>query len=203
LLAYQLGLSVASGQPFLGHFPVCQGRVLYLALAENFQQIRGRTLRLLSGLDYPSDFLFAFKWSPLRTSGLADLEDTLATLTKTRLLIIDPLELLLPTQSVPGFKARFPVMPVREPGFFLPLRELAERYRLAILLLHHVSEDWPDRNDLLAGPSLNGFTNASVCNLLLSAPRHSVDALLHIAGPQVQERRMALLFNEQWDCMNA
>src|SRR5258708_35313705 len=42
LLANQLGLSVATGTPFLAQFAVRQGGVLYLALAEDVQQVRER-----------------------------------------------------------------------------------------------------------------------------------------------------------------
>lgn len=199
LLAHQLGLSVASGLPFLARFPVCQGRVLYLALAETFQQVRGRTLRLLRNQEYPASFTVALKWSPFRACGLADLEDTIITLGDARVIIVDPLEFLVPLPAAPGQRAHQSGSPAREPGFFLPLRELAARYHLAILLLHHLPEDWPvNRADLLAGVSPTGLTPASACNLLLMPVPGSGKSTLHIAGAQVEEQRLELRLDGEW-----
>jgi hypothetical protein len=199
LLASQLGLSVASGQSFLDVFPVCQGPVLYLALAEHFHHIRGRALRLLGGQKQPEQFTYALKWSPFRASGLADLEDTLMSLGNARLIIVDPLEFLVTLPNVPHAKARQPGNPAREPGFFLPLRDLATRYRVAILLLHHLPEDWPaGRADPLAGAGPLGLTPASTCNLLLTPDAQAGRGVLRVAGEQVEERCFALGQAEQW-----
>jgi RecA-family ATPase len=57
--AYQLGLCVATGEPFLG-FPVRQGRVLYYDLENGREEIIqvGRSLRGHLGISaFPSDFL--------------------------------------------------------------------------------------------------------------------------------------------------
>ncbi|HEX7736397.1 MAG TPA: AAA family ATPase, partial [Ktedonobacteraceae bacterium] len=80
LLANQLGLSVATGAPFLRRFPTRQGRVLYLALAESDVHVRGRARGLLNDQSSPDTFHVAFQWSPFRQGGLADLEDTIARL---------------------------------------------------------------------------------------------------------------------------
>jgi hypothetical protein len=205
LLANQLGLSVAMGLPFLERFRVRQGRVLYLALAEDFQQVRGRAVRLLQhGQGSLANFIVALKWSALRSHGLADLEDTIPQLDGLRLIIIDPLEFLLPTPQNTTYRTRQLVLPTREPSFFLPLRELAAHYRLAILLLHHLPEDWPaNRSDPLAGPSPTGLTPASACNLLLTSTAGAGNSMLHIAGSQVQERRLLLAYDGargQWRC---
>jgi hypothetical protein len=198
LLASQLGLSVASGQPFLDLFPVRQGPVLYLALAEHFRHIQGRALRLLGSQKLPEEFTYALKWSPFRASGLADLEDTLMSLGKARLIIVDPLEFLV-TPPAPHARTRQGNASAREPGFFLPLRELAARYQVAILLLHHLPEDWPSsRADLLAGPGPLGLTPASACNLLLIPEGRPGRGSLHIAGAQVEEQRLSLANAGQW-----
>ncbi|HET8841086.1 MAG TPA: AAA family ATPase [Ktedonobacteraceae bacterium] len=198
LLANQLGLSVATGTPFLDLFPVHQGQVVYLALAENRQQIRGRAVRLLNGQGGPTNFTVALKWAPFRESGLADLEDLLTTLSETRLIIVDPLELVLPLQPNQGYRARQHSQPVREPGFFLPLRELATRYSLSILLLHHLSEEWSaNRSDPLAGLTPTGLTPASACNLLLTSTGRPHESLLHIAGSQIAERHLMLTCDPQ------
>ncbi len=204
LLANQLGLSVASGTPFLEHFPVCQGHVLYLALGEGLLNVRSRAARLLHEQEQPATFDLAMQWSPLRQNGLADLEDTVALLTNPRLIVIDPLEFVLPLQTnqPQNYRVRQSNVPLQDLHFFIPLRELAMRYKLGILLLHHLPDDWPtNRRDPLAGMSANGLTAASVCNLLLTPAREAGTCTLHIAGTEVEERRLTLEFDAklgQW-----
>lgn len=206
LLANQLGLSVATGVPFLGRFPVRQGRVLYLALAESVVQARGRAVSLLHSRDYPANFDLAFQWLPFRQGGLADLEDTLASLVEPRLVIVDPLEFVQPLRGDPGhgnnYRMRQSNWTENTLAFFLPLSELAARYGLAILLLHHLPEEWPaTRRDPLAGLSPTGLTTASACNLLFTSTSDALTGELHIAGAQVPERRLLLAFeiaSRQW-----
>lgn len=201
LLAHQLGLSVATGSAFLSRFPVQQGRVLYLALTENFQQVCSRATRLLRGQRGASAFTVALKWASFRENGLADLEDAVTALADTRLIIVDPLELVLPLQPATSYRMRQPMLIAREPGFFLPLRELAMRYHMSILLLHHLAEEWSARlADPLAGSSSTGLTSASACNLLLMPTNRSDSYTLQIAGSQIEERRLTLTLNTQQGC---
>ncbi len=204
LLANQLGLSVASGMPFLGHFPVCQGHVLYLALGEGLLNVRSRAERLLREQEQPATFDLAMQWSPFRQNGLADLEDTVALLDNPRLIVIDPLEFVLPLQSntPQNYRVRQAQVPLQDLHFFIPLRELAARYNLAILLLHNLPDDWPtNRRDPLAGMSPNGLTSASTCNMVLTPAREVGTSTLHIAGTDVEEQRLSLAFDAhlgQW-----
>lgn len=204
LLANQLGLSVASGLPFLGHFPVCQGHVLYLALGEGLLNVRSRAQRLWREQEQPAPFDLAMQWSPFRQNGLADLEDTVALMTNPRLIVIDPLESVLPLQSsMPqNYRVRQAPVPLQDLHFFIPLRELAARYNLGILLLHTLPDDWPaNRRDPLAGMSPNGLTSASACNLVLTPAREIGTSILHIAGTDVEERHLSLAFDAcqgQW-----
>lgn len=206
LLANQLGLSIATGIPFLKKFPVRQGQILYLALAESSIHVRGRAVNLLNDRRYPDNFHLAFQWSPFRQGGLADLEDTIASLDEPRLIIVDPLEFVQPLRNETGYgygsRSRYNSPPDAMLTFFLPLRELAARYDLAILLLHHLPEDWPaNRRDPLAGLSPTGLTAASACNLLLTPRSDTRTCELHIAGLNVAERRLALVHDStsgQW-----
>lgn len=200
LLANQLGLDLAAGLSFLGHFALNRGRVLYLALAESAIQVSSRARTLLSGESYPDNFHFAFQWLPFRQGGLADLEDTIASLDGLRLVIVDPVEFVQPLRVDAGFggayRAREPRAPESAQAFFLPLSQLARRYGLAILLLHHLPDDWPaNRRDPLAGLSPTGLTPASVCNLLLTPTADPCSCALHFAGPGVPERRLRLAFD--------
>jgi hypothetical protein len=209
LLANQLGLSVACGTPFLNHFPTRQGHVLYLALSESLLNVRSRAERLLHEQEQPATFDLAMQWSPFRQNGLADLEDTVALLTNPRLIVVDPLEFVLPLQAnqPQGYRVRQTNVPLQDLHFFIPLRELAARYNLAILLLHHLPDDWPtNRRDPLAGMSANGLTAASSCNLVLTPAREAGSSTLHIAGTDMEERRLDLTYDArlgQWKYLEA
>ena len=205
LLANQLGLDVAVGRPFLGHFPLSRGRVLYLALAESALQVRRRARTLLDEEDCPENFYLAFQWLPLRQGGLADLEDTIGSLEGLRLVIVDPVEFVQPLRADPalsgGYRPREQRMTEVATGFFLPLNQLALRYKLAILLLHHLPEDWPvNRRDPLAGLSPTGLTPASACNLLLTPGANPCACALHFAGPGVLEQCLPLTFDYAQGC---
>ncbi len=205
LLANQLGLDVAAGRPFLGRFPLKRGRVLYLALAESAVQVRGRARTLLNEATCPDTFHFAFRWLPFRQGGLADLEDTLVSLAGLRLVIVDPVEFVQPLRPESGlsggYRAREPRAPETTPAFFLPLNQLATRHNLAILLLHHLPDDWPaNRRDPLAGLSPTGLTPASACNLLLTPTADPGTCALHFAGPTVPEQRLRLAFDSARGC---
>ncbi len=195
LLASQLGLSVAAGLPFLKRFPAYQGHVLYLALAEDARRIRGRVMRLIYEQVCPNSFTLAFKWSPLRTSGLADLEDTLLALGDVRLVVIDPFMRLLPQPPTPNYRGRQASPTLAEPGFFLPLRELTTRFHLALLLLHHLPND--NHLDPLVGPSPTGLTPVSASNLLFTPGTCTSCATLHVASAKVEEKKLALTLDEQ------
>lgn len=198
LLANQLGLNVASGTPFLHRYPVCQGRVLYLALAESSVQVRGRALNLLNQQRSPEAFHLAFQWSPFRQGGLADLEDTIASLEGLRLVIIDPLEFVQPLRHESSVASRWRQASFSETAlsFFVPLREIAARYKLALLLLHHlVDERAHHQRDPLAGLSPTGLTAASACNLLMSPRADAQRCELHLAGVHVAERRLHLVYD--------
>lgn len=205
LLANQLGLSVANGTPFLEHFPARQGHVLYLALSEGMMSVRSRTTRLLREQEYPEAFDLALHWSPFRQHGLADLEDTLARLVNPLLVIVDPLEYVLPLhtgQPAQNYRVRHMNAPLQDLHFLIPLRELATYYHLSILLLHHLPDDWPaNRRDPLAGMSPNGLTAASACNLVLMPAREPEICTLHIAGFNMEELRLSLTLDTrlgQW-----
>ncbi len=200
----RLGMSVATGLPFLQRFPTPPGRVLYLALAESVVQVRSRATSLLDEQVYPNNFHLAFQWSPFRQHGLADLEDVIVELDGLRLVIVDPLEFVLPLRTEPasGYRIRQAVDAALT--FFLPLRELAARYNLAILLLHHLPDDWPtNRRDPLAGTGRTGLTSASACNLVLTSTGDPYTGTLHLAGANVPERRLRLALDNsgrQWVC---
>ena len=119
--AYQLGLCVATGKPFLG-FPVQQGRVLYFDGENGLEQIKGITDSLCTFLGIegcPPDFL-------VRTdeTGIADA----AKSENPSLIIVDTLRALYPDAERSNDEMA---------RLLNELRLVGRRDGSAILLLHH------------------------------------------------------------------
>jgi hypothetical protein len=119
--AYQLGLCVATGQPFLG-FPVQQGRVLYFDGENGLEQIKGISDSLCNYLrieECPENFL-------VRTdeTGIANAAKRL----KPSLVIVDTLRALYPDAERSNDEMA---------RLLNDLRLVARKERSAILLLHH------------------------------------------------------------------
>src|SRR5260370_41601448 len=53
-LSHHLGLSVATGQPFLAHFLPKKGSVLYLALEDSIRRLKSRSRKIMAGMGIAS-----------------------------------------------------------------------------------------------------------------------------------------------------
>jgi hypothetical protein len=122
--AYQLGLCVASGKPFLDS-PVQQGRVLYFDMENGREEILqvGRSLCTYLGIEaFPKNFLIRSDEAHMT---LADA----AAQFKPALVIVDTLRPFRPDAEKTN----------DEMGKFQQeLKAIARKERCAILLLHHV-----------------------------------------------------------------
>ena len=120
-LAYQLGLCVATGKPFLG-FPVQRGRVLYFDGENGLDQIKsiGESLcRFLQIQDYPTEFLVRNG-----ETGIAEA----AKHYNPSLIIVDTLRALYPDAERSNDEMA---------RLLNDLRAISRRTRSSILLLHH------------------------------------------------------------------
>jgi hypothetical protein len=129
--AYQLGLCVASGRPFLNR-AVSQGRVVYFDL-ENGQnsivQMSGSICDFLKVDRYPADFLV------LNHNGnVPSLAKTIENY-KPALVIVDTLRALHPESEKNDAMAKF----------LSETRKIARENHCAILLLHHVRKPGGER----------------------------------------------------------
>jgi hypothetical protein len=123
--AYQLGICVATGKPFLGH-PVRQSPVLYYDMENGRQQILelGRGLcRHLEIEPFPSDFLIFPNDRDRMPVGEA------IPRYKPGLVIIDPLRAFAPEAEMDNSDMA---------DLLETLRSWAREHHCAILLLHHI-----------------------------------------------------------------
>jgi hypothetical protein len=137
-LAYQLGLCVAAGIPFLGMETV-QGPVVYADYENGLQEsqeLRGQLVRFLEVPEAPKDFLV---WTPDHDgTGSISIEGVCQG--KPSLLIVDSMR-----SHDPHFER------TEHAGEQMKhLNTLARRYGVAILIIHHVKK--PGENGV---PSLD------------------------------------------------
>lgn len=134
-LALHAGLCVSTGQPFLGRFPVAQGRVLYLDLEGTQRRIKKRTRAMLGVnlVDWPSNFHIFTEW-PQGDDGLRELELWFRDYPDTKLVVTDVMA-----------SFRRPMEP-KEPYYqydretVKPINDLVERHDCANILVHHLNK---------------------------------------------------------------
>jgi AAA domain len=157
--AYQLGLCVASGTPFLGH-AVRKARVLYYDLENGLNDVVKVDENLRSHLGIPErhpDFLV------FPNDGEVPRIESAATCNKHGLILIDSLRSLNP--DVESDNARM--------GRFLEkLRTVAREHHCAILLLYHIRKtrdsDAPKSKFLEDTPTLDWLLQASDARALIN-----------------------------------
>ena len=145
--AYQLGLCVAAGIPFLG-MPTEQGLVVYLDYEnplDDSKKLRDQLVRFLELPKVPSDFIVWSAYNPKNENGLALSLDSVCA-GKPRLLIVDSLR-----SHKPDF----------EKGDHCSsemnrLNDLARKYGVAILVIHHIRK--PKTGDGNSVPPLDSDT---------------------------------------------
>jgi RecA-family ATPase len=133
--AYQLGMCVASGKPFLDH-PVKQGRVLYIDLENGREGIIGVTRALLQhlGIAQPmEDFCLLAERDNLH------LLDSILMEHRPALVIVDSLRAFRPDAEE---KPRLAASLLNE------MRDIAKKRQVSFLLIHHIKK--PSENGVPA-----------------------------------------------------
>lgn len=125
--AYQLGMCVASGVPFLSH-PVKQKCVLYIDLENGREGIMGvaRSLVKHLGIDHLPEEL-----SLLRDRVDVNALDEIVAACRPALVIVD---------SLRAYRPEAEDKPKDAAIFLNKLRDIAKKYRTAFLLIHHIKK---------------------------------------------------------------
>ncbi len=184
-----IALAVASGGKALGSIPVEQGNVLYLALEDGQRRLKKR-LELITGNGgvIPEDLDFATTWSRLDDGGLEDLEFWLSEHPNARIIFIDTLKRVRPKDS--GNRQLYD----SDYDAIAPLGDLARKYGVSIVLIHHTrKQDSEDPIDLISG-SL-GLSGSADGVLVLTRARMSVQCKLHVIGRDNEDKELILDWN--------
>ena len=162
-LALWLCLCAAQGKP-LWTFATRPCEVLYLCLEDSFQRIQSRLFDLTE--DAPPTLHFAVMSQQLHNGLVEQIEQFLKEHPQTRLIVIDTLQRI----RAAGNDANPYASDYRDIGV---LKALADKHRIAILLIHHLRKmNDDDPMNMISGTTgLSGATDSNSSSARASAGR--------------------------------
>lgn len=186
-LAFNLAIAVACGGRALGTIKVQQGSVLYLALEDNERRLQSRMVKLLQGGITPHKLDLAIAWQRMGDDalGLTWLTGWIEAHPDARLIVIDTLAKVRPPMGKGASIYEHDYATVQG------LKAIADRYHVAILIVHHVRKGVSDDPlELISGSfGLSGGVDGTI---VLARTRGEADAVLHITGRDVEEKELAM-----------
>lgn len=189
-LALNIALAVALGGKALGHLEVMQGRVLYLDLEGNQRRIQHRVGEVL-GIDvtWPETFHVWTDWVQ-GDECIARLEQWMIIHPDTKLVVIDLLSEVRPPIDPRQNSYQYDRM------FLVELNRFAERYGIAILVIHHTRKAKGD--DVFDEVSGTLGINSAVATMWILSRTNEGTVVLSLSGRDlIHDDPLAL----RWDAM--
>ena len=185
-LALQICLRVAMGES-LWNFTVTSGTVLYLCLEDSFTRIQNRLFDITD--DAPENLRFATMSEVIGDGLESQIEDFLKTYPDTVLIVIDTLQRIRKVSA----DANPYASDYRDIGI---LKQLADKHRIAILLIHHLRKmNDDDPMNMISGTT--GISGATDSNFVLKKDKRSGnDATLYCVGRDIEYRELQLEFDK-------
>ena len=190
-LALDLAVACASGRSVLGSLKPVHGDVLYLALEDGKRRLQRRLDKLLSPFSaaWPQRLTLApmGDWHRADQGGLEDIEAWCASVAKPVLVVIDTLERF--RKPADGKQQLY----AADTQAIASLQNIAIRYGVAILVLHHDRKaEADDPFDTVSGTL--GLTGAADTILILKRQPDG-GVVLHARGRDIEESDTALQFD--------
>ena len=193
-LALWLCLCAARGKP-LWTFATRPCKVLYLCLEDSFQRIQSRLFDLTE--DAPPTLHFAVMSQQLHNGLVEQIEQFLKEHPQTKLIVIDTLQRIRPA----GNDANPYASDYRDIGV---LKALADKHRIAILLVHHLRKmNDDDPMNMISGTT--GLSGATDSNFVLrKSKRRENTATLYCTGRDIEYRELTLERNGEnvWELVS-
>ena len=189
-LAFDLCLSVAAGDEWLGH-KTNQGATLYLALEDGLNRLQARMRTIGDGFTPPPAGCTLAINAPMLNAGLLEfLDGWLAEHPEAKLVCIDTFQKIKPPQgkNENAYGADYRICS--------PLQAWAIQHNICVLLVHHTKKGI-NPGDIFEGVNgSQGLTGTADATLLLSKEnRFDADAVLSVTGRDVEMERYLLHFN--------
>ncbi len=189
-LALDLAIAAASGGALFDAMD-CEHPcdVLYLALEDTDYRLKDRMKRLLCGDKPPSRLHFSTEWPASDQGGLDHLAEWVKDQQGAGMIIIDTLQKIRPaTKKNSGlYESDYAAL--------VPLKKLADEYKIAVVLVHHVRKAKAnDPQETISGSY--GLTGASDTNIVLQRDTSTSNASLYLVGRDVGEANYSLMFDK-------
>lgn len=194
--ALQLAVAVASGRKFLG-FNTKQGDVLYIDLENAPQVARSRLITVLDGAEPPDGLVLINDYSTMNDTFIEDLSEYLEEHKNTSLVIVDVFQRIKKQKKAnqSDYEDIY--------QSFTPLKELASKYGIALVLIMHdrkMNDPTDPFNNVLGSTAIMGASDQML--VIQKKERKSVEATLSVTGRTVQENEYVLRFNKPlWTMM--
>ena len=189
-LAFDLCLSVAAGDEWLGH-ETNQGATLYLALEDGLNRLQRRMKTIGDGFTPPPAGCTLAINAPMLNAGLLEfLDEWLTANPDAKLVCIDTFQKVKPPQgrNENAYGADYRICS--------PLQAWAIQHNICVLLVHHTRKSI-NPGDVFEGVNgSQGLTGTADATLLLSKEnRFAADAVLSVTGRDVEMERYLMHFN--------
>jgi len=183
--ALDIALAVAAGGRALGGIAVEPGGVLYLALEDGPRRVADR-MRLLLGTEPASERFHCFTDWPKGTDAARAAWQWCTDHPGIRLLVVDTLARVRPPRTKGGNGYD------EDTAALIPWQKLAERFKVAVALVHHDRKagDGGDFIDAVSGT--HGLAGVADTTLVLDRARMEDYGRLRLTGRDVQERELVL-----------
>jgi RecA-family ATPase len=185
-----IAIAIAAGRFTLGQLKPVQGDVLYLALEDGPRRLQRRITKLLPSFSgsWPSSFKIATEWPRADQGGLDDIEHWLRAAKTPRLVTIDTLAQFRKLSNGRG------QVYADDYAAIAGLQKLAQKYDIAIIIVHHDRKaEADDVFDTISG----SLGLSAAADTLLIMKRQSGSVTLHVRGRDVEETELALQFSKE------
>lgn len=185
-----LGLSIASGMPFLDRTTNRAG-VMYLALEDSENRLQDRMNKILGGAIPPKNLHYVTKAPNLDNGLLDELDETLKQHPDIKLIIVDTLQKI--RGRAQGRESAYD-QDYREMG---ALKEFMDNHGVSVLFVHHTRKmkDPDDPFNMISGTQ--GIMGAAdTAFTLLKAKREDEEATLSVTGRDVEQTSEILRFDK-------
>lgn len=179
-LVLDFAICVAAGLPAFTSITTYHSPVLYLALEDNQRRLQSRMRSLLGADHAPNDLVYVTKWRTLDDGGLDDIEQWVLRNPGCKLVIIDTFAKVRGQPD--GRKGIYQ----QDYSDIAPLKMLADRLDICILLVHHTRKmDASDVFDLVSGST--GIVGAADSLLVLERKRSELIGKLSVTGRDIKD----------------
>jgi AAA domain/IclR helix-turn-helix domain len=186
-MAANLAIAIATGGRALGVVDVEQGDVLYLALEDNARRLQRRLDQMIPFDLKPERLHFATECERLDKGGLQAIEAWCDSVPKPRCVVVDVFG------RVRSERRRDESPYDHDYRSVMPLKALADRRNIAVVIIHHTNKRTDIDDPLDAVSSTTGFTGAADSILVLA--KGPQGPTLYGRGRDIEEIETALQFD--------